>query len=168
MKLNKIFGLAIMTMFMFSVVVLADNVSAADGTLHVYARNQDNDGDGYIILKSFGYSSSKYLVQKNDEISIDLSQYPNLIEICFEPRYGWENPNRYYLGIIDNIQEFYKSNVNHDITVYVNFYSNKHYRIIFWIEGGWYQGSKNIYHSTWDKSVRYLEWNVAGKHWNNC
>ncbi|MDR1820777.1 MAG: hypothetical protein LBR15_11095 [Methanobrevibacter sp.] len=30
MNLNKIFGLAIMTMFMFSVVVLADNVNAAN------------------------------------------------------------------------------------------------------------------------------------------
>ncbi|MDR1819079.1 MAG: hypothetical protein LBR15_02390 [Methanobrevibacter sp.] len=133
------------------------------GILIVEARTQDNDGNGYIeiyekidgVPKS--YSHNDYNILKGETKIIPLPEKTAEIQFRVDGDVA-------YIVAVD---KFLKAPVPHVIEVHVNFYRKGAYTNIFWIEGGWYKGSKNLYHPTWDSSVSYLEWNVAANHWND-
>ncbi|MDR1820778.1 MAG: hypothetical protein LBR15_11100 [Methanobrevibacter sp.] len=146
--------------------------NAATGNLHVIARNQDNDGDGYIVFDEhdnqggFHPNSKSIFINKNSDCIIPL--YNNISKIRFISKKVQDGKNHGEGAHIWHVNKFMDASVNHDITVHVNFYDKDYYDNTMWIEGGWYEGSKNIYHPTWGtgSSIHALEWNVAMSHWN--
>ncbi|MDR1820773.1 MAG: hypothetical protein LBR15_11075 [Methanobrevibacter sp.] len=168
MKLNKIFVFALITILAISSI---GTISAATGTLKVEARTQMNDNSGYVIFDSINPTTNK-IVEDKIQISrgetLTLGINNNVIRIKFRSKSVEDGRNDGADAIIWKVDKFLEANVDHFIEVHVNFYDKNMYDNIMWIEGGWYEGSKNIYHPTWGSgsSIRALEWNVAGNHWN--
>ncbi|MDR1819081.1 MAG: hypothetical protein LBR15_02400 [Methanobrevibacter sp.] len=163
----KYFKFIVMLIIMGSILFIG-NINADPGYLKVEARSQDNDGDGRIILYERykgNYNdvdtTKSYSIKKGETLSFNLV---NTYKIVFES----VNCKSYEATIFE-VDKFLLAPVDHTIDVHVNFYDKKYYSNKFFIEGGWYKGSKNLYRPTWgdESAVKDLTWNVAANHWNN-
>ncbi|MDR2545580.1 MAG: hypothetical protein LBD03_08645 [Methanobrevibacter sp.] len=147
---KKFFGLVLIALLAVSSVgFVAAAVDTTDKYLTVYAKTQDNDGDGLIRLYDIDrHFMGEIPIKKGETITIDLKYYFNIDKIefhspgrkeCYNSNlYGinyyvcgraWNclNPNK-----VDLHPEFFNYHVQ------VNFYKKSGYYNKIFFETGWY------------------------------
>ncbi|MDR2545785.1 MAG: hypothetical protein LBD03_09720 [Methanobrevibacter sp.] len=126
------------------------SVAASDKFLTVYAKTQDNDGDGSLLFHDLNNDYiSQHPIKKGETVVVNLSQFPGVDRIRFHS-YGRHNR---YNAVLSGVQNYLNAPCWENDTnfkVKVNFYKKKAYENNMILPDGWYncQSAPFLHHDS--------------------
>jgi hypothetical protein len=112
--------------------------AASDKFLTVYAKTQNNDGDGSLLFYDSNYDYiSQHPIKKGETVCVNLSQFPGVDHIHF---HSYDRHNRYN-AVLSGVQNYLNASCWENDTnfkVNVNFYKKRAYENKIFFETGWY------------------------------
>ncbi|MDR2544427.1 MAG: hypothetical protein LBD03_02590 [Methanobrevibacter sp.] len=139
---KKMFSLMIIAVLVISSV---GAVAAADKFITVYSRTQENDGDGWIELKSScNTKMTEFFIKPGETVRLNLTAIDYWFQGYGFDRLDFKSAGREacYSAHLHHIQNYKLCPVWKDVTdltVNVNFYKKAAYRNKMMFPGGWYR-----------------------------
>ncbi|MDR2545096.1 MAG: hypothetical protein LBD03_06085 [Methanobrevibacter sp.] len=166
---KKILSLVLIAILAISSV---GSVTGSDKFLTVYAKTQDNNGDGSLL---FYNTNDDYIAQlpinKGETVTVNLTQFPGVDHIDFQSvgRHMCYNANLHFIDRYMNLPCW--ENVT-NIHVSVNFYKKACYdnKMIIkegWFKHGGFQSGEERYFDPTQNALFDCRYPVLEQYWNN-